>query len=136
MGNCLKGSSADDISLLRGADNPVDSSSSDQLGPPPPYRVCTKDIFACRLVIRCSTCVIFNQIKVSRILESTKLLRSIPSNLGMQQHPYFSLFMPESSNNHRLQSNGLNINLNINFKLDLAVSHLLSLYETIGPGLL
>lgn len=39
MGNCLKGSSADDISLLRGADNPVDSSSNDQLGPPPPYRV-------------------------------------------------------------------------------------------------
>uniref|UniRef100_A0A1B6F611 RING-type domain-containing protein n=1 Tax=Cuerna arida TaxID=1464854 RepID=A0A1B6F611_9HEMI len=38
MGNCLKGSSADDISLLRGADNPVDSSSTDQLGPPPPYR--------------------------------------------------------------------------------------------------
>lgn len=40
MGNCLKGSSADDISLLRGAENPVDSSSTDQLGPPPPYRVC------------------------------------------------------------------------------------------------
>lgn len=52
MGNCLKGSSADDISLLRGADNPVDSSSSDQLGPPPPYRVCTKDIFVWCLVKR------------------------------------------------------------------------------------
>ncbi|XP_022194003.1 RING finger protein 11 isoform X4 [Nilaparvata lugens] len=39
MGNCLKGSSADDISLLRGSESAADSSSSDQLGPPPPYRV-------------------------------------------------------------------------------------------------
>lgn len=60
MGNCLKGSSADDISLLRGADNPVDSSSSDQLGPPPPYRVCTKDIFIWCLVKRYRNFVIFN----------------------------------------------------------------------------
>jgi len=39
MGNCLKGSTADDISLLRGSDGTRDSSSSDQLGPPPPYQV-------------------------------------------------------------------------------------------------
>lgn len=38
MGNCLKGSSADDISLLRGSENAIDISSTDQLGPPPPYR--------------------------------------------------------------------------------------------------
>ncbi|GLH15545.1 hypothetical protein R5R35_014528 [Gryllus longicercus] len=38
MGNCLKGSTADDISLLRGSDSTRDSSSSDQLGPPPPYQ--------------------------------------------------------------------------------------------------
>lgn len=39
MGNCLKGSTADDISLLRGSDGTRDSSSSEQLGPPPPYQV-------------------------------------------------------------------------------------------------
>lgn len=41
MGNCLKGSTTDDISLLRGSDSTRESSSSDQLGPvglvgPPP----------------------------------------------------------------------------------------------------
>ena len=39
MGNCLKGSSADDISLLRGSESGNDT-SSDNLGLPPPYRVC------------------------------------------------------------------------------------------------
>lgn len=38
MGNCLKGTTADDISLLRGAETARDSTSSDQLGPPPPYQ--------------------------------------------------------------------------------------------------
>ncbi|XP_046405414.1 RING finger protein 11-like isoform X2 [Ischnura elegans] len=37
MGNCLKGSTADDISLLRGGDSTRDSSSSDQLASSPPY---------------------------------------------------------------------------------------------------
>lgn len=38
MGNCLKGSSADDISLLRGSENTMGiSSSTIQIGPPPPY---------------------------------------------------------------------------------------------------
>ncbi|CAH1392813.1 unnamed protein product [Nezara viridula] len=37
MGNCLKGSSADDISLLRGSESANDT-SSDNLGLPPPYR--------------------------------------------------------------------------------------------------
>ncbi|CAH0383783.1 unnamed protein product [Bemisia tabaci] len=37
MGNCLKGSSAEDISLLRGSENGAET--SDRLGPlPPPYR--------------------------------------------------------------------------------------------------
>ncbi|XP_046985377.1 RING finger protein 11 [Schistocerca americana] len=38
MGNCLKGTTADDISLLRGSETNRDSTSSDQLGPPPPYQ--------------------------------------------------------------------------------------------------
>uniref|UniRef100_A0A0V0G7X6 Putative e3 ubiquitin ligase n=1 Tax=Triatoma dimidiata TaxID=72491 RepID=A0A0V0G7X6_TRIDM len=37
MGNCLKGSSADDISLLRGSES-VGDNTSDHLGLPPPYR--------------------------------------------------------------------------------------------------
>nr|CAD7206720.1 unnamed protein product [Timema douglasi]CAD7420272.1 unnamed protein product [Timema poppensis] len=37
MGNCLKKSTNDDISLLRGSESTRDASSSDQLGPPPPY---------------------------------------------------------------------------------------------------
>lgn len=38
MGNCLKRSTTDDISLLRGSNEP-DRESSDQLGPPPLYSV-------------------------------------------------------------------------------------------------
>lgn len=38
MGNCLKRSTNDDISLLRGS-NETDRESSDQLGPPPIYSV-------------------------------------------------------------------------------------------------
>ncbi|XP_014246215.1 RING finger protein 11 [Cimex lectularius] len=37
MGNCLKGSSADDISLLRGSES-VGDTTSEHLGLPPPYR--------------------------------------------------------------------------------------------------
>ena len=37
MGNCLKSSTSDDISLLRGSDS--DGSDSSFLGPPPPYQV-------------------------------------------------------------------------------------------------
>lgn len=42
MGNCLKRSTTDDISLLRGSDS-VRESSSDQLGPPN-YQVRTQYI--------------------------------------------------------------------------------------------
>jgi len=35
MGNCLKGSTTDDISLLRGNDSSRESSSADQVAPPP-----------------------------------------------------------------------------------------------------
>lgn len=43
MGNCLKRSTTDDISLLRGSDS-VRESSSDQLGPPA-YQVSTNQLF-------------------------------------------------------------------------------------------
>ncbi|XP_013403340.1 RING finger protein 11 [Lingula anatina] len=38
MGNCLKSPTADDISLLRGGDSPVDGQDPTLLGPPPPYQ--------------------------------------------------------------------------------------------------
>ena len=38
MGNCLNSPTADDISLLRGNDNSIESSDA-LLGPPPPYEV-------------------------------------------------------------------------------------------------
>lgn len=55
MGNCLKGTTADDISLLRGAETARDSTSSDQLGPPPPYQVrCKFTAKSSRLGVLCS----------------------------------------------------------------------------------
>jgi len=44
MGNCLKGQTSDDISLLRGSEN-VRESSADQLGPPPPYQESGAQVF-------------------------------------------------------------------------------------------
>lgn len=49
MGNCLKRSSQDDISLLRGGNEPG-RESTEQLGPSPLYSVSNYRIFVCPIL--------------------------------------------------------------------------------------
>lgn len=53
MGNCLKSVSTDDISLLR-ENQSARESSSDQLGPPPPYQVICLFLFFIKAIIKLS----------------------------------------------------------------------------------